>query len=93
MEMYTWKVSLEVEWKYTVKSGKKSSSYTEVDNDVAYTVAAPSGLQAIEKAKRVALEKNRGYTDDWSSDTETTVATPIKVVDVIGLSLESTLDG
>jgi len=94
MSMYVWKVSLEVEWKYTVKSiNGKSVSRTDIDNDEHFTVAAPTGLKAIEVAKRIALHKDRGYEDDWSSADETVTALPLKVVDVVGLTLETTLDG
>ena len=93
MEMYIWKVALEVEWKYVVKSGKTSKTHTDVESREDFTVAAPSGLQAIERAKKVALGKERGYVDDWSSENEITTATPIKVLDVVGLELKETLDG
>lgn len=93
MDMYIWEVRLEVEWKYAVKGGKTSKTFTDVDNDVSFTVASPSGFQAIEKAKKVALDKERGYVDDWSTEGETTTATPTKVLDVIGLELKDTLDG
>ena len=93
MSMYIWEVNLEVEWKYITKSGKKSKTWTDVDSAEEFTVAAPSGVLAIEKAKKCALDKERGYVDDWSSDSEETTATPTKVLDVVGLELKDTLDG
>ena len=93
MGMYVWEVKLEVEWKYTVTpSNGKSRTFTGVDNE-SFTVAASSGVKAIEVAKKVALDKERGYVDDWSSAEETTKAEPIKVLDVVGLELRETLDG
>lgn len=93
MSMYIWEVALEVEWKYVVKNGKTSKTHTDVESREDFTVAAPSGLQAIERAKRVALDKERGYVDDWSSENEITTATPTKVLDVVGLKLKEALDG
>lgn len=94
MEMYIWEVGLEVEWKYTVKKGKTTTSYTDVDSREDFTVASPSGIQAIERAKKVALDEKRGYVDDWSSsEAETITATPVKVLDVVALELKETLDG
>lgn len=93
MIMYIWEVTLEVEWKYTVKSGKTSKTFTEVESCEEFTVASPTGVKAIELAKKVALDKERGYVDDWSAELETTTATPSKVLDVIGLELKDTLDG
>lgn len=93
MAMYVWKVNLEVEWKYTVKSGKTSKTFTEVDNNGEFTVASPTGVKAIEIAKKVALDKGREYTDDWSDELEITTAIPSKVLDVVGLELKDELDG
>lgn len=94
MSMYIWEVTLEVQWKYVTKKGKKTSTYTDVDPSEEFTVAAPSGLAAIEKAKKLAVDsKERGYVDDWSSDDEIVTATPMKVLDVVGLELKDTLDG
>lgn len=94
MGMYVWEVKLEVEWKYTVTpSNGKSRTFTDVDSNEVFTVASSSGVKAIEVAKKVALDKERGYVDDWSSAEETTKAEPIKVLDVIGLELCETLDG
>lgn len=96
MAMYVWKVNLEVEWKYTVKSGKTSKTFT--DNE-EFTVASPTGVKAIEIAKKVALDKGREYAeweeseDDWSDEDEVTTAIPSKVLDVVGLELKDELDG
>jgi len=92
--MYIWEVILETEWKYVTKKGKKTTTHTDSDTDEHFTVAAPSGIMAIEKAKKVALDvKERGYVDDELSDGETVTASPIKILDVVGLSLKDTLDG
>lgn len=64
-----------------------------MDSREDFTVAAPSGVQAIEKAKKVALDKERAYVDERSSENELTTATPIKVLDVVALELKETLDG
>ncbi len=93
MDMYIWEVQLEVEWKYVTKGGKKSKTWTCTDSDEHFTVAAPSGFLAIEKAKKCALDKEREFVDDWSSNEEETTATPVKVLDVVGLELKETLDG
>jgi len=94
MSMYIWEVKLEVEWKYVTKSGKKSETWTDTEPDEEYVVAAPSGLQAIEVAKKCALNvKERGYEDDWSCAGEVTTAAPTKVLDVVGLELKDCLDG
>ena len=94
MEMYIWEVTLETKWKYVVKNGKKTvRTYTNTDASGKFTVAAPSGVQAIEKAKKVAVDAERGYVDDWSDENEIVTASPIKVLDVVGLNLKDTLDG
>lgn len=94
MSMYIWKVKLEVKWQYVTKVGKKSTTHKDADPSEEFTVAAPSGIQAIERAKKVALDiEERGYTDDWSSESKIVIATPIKVLDVVGLELTDTLDG
>jgi len=83
-----------VEWQYEVIiGGKKSKKFREALSDEVFHVAAPSGTKAIEVAKKVALDKERGYVDDWSSAEENTTATPLKVLDVLGLELKETLDG
>lgn len=94
MSMYIWEVTLETEWKYIVKNGNKTvRTYTDIDSSEIFTVASPSGTMAIEKAKKVALDSERGYVDDWSDANEVVTATPIKVLDVVGLTLKDTLDG
>ena len=95
MSMYTWEVTLETEWKYVVKNGNKIvKTYTDTDSSEEFTVAAPSGIQAIEKAKKIAMDSDeRGYVDDWSDQNEIVTATPSKVLDVVGLMLKGTLDG
>lgn len=94
-EMYVWEVGLEVEWKYIAKNLEtgKSKTFNDVDGSEKFTVAAPSGILAIEKAKKISLDKRRGYTDDWSSSNEVVSTIPIKVLDVISLTLKETLDG
>lgn len=95
--MYTWKVTLEVEWKYTTTPAEGKSTFsTDVDSE-DYTVAAPTGLKAIEVAKKVALDKEeRGFVDDWSNSDEKIKeikGEPVQIIDVVGLELKDELDG
>lgn len=95
MSMYIWEVTLETEWKYVVKAGTKVvRSYKYTNSSEEFNVAAPSGIQAIEKAKKLAVDgKERGYVDDWSDENEVVTATPHRVLDIVGLELKDTLDG
>lgn len=93
-KMYVWKVTLEVMVKFTVtdKEGKFIRSSKDVES-VEFSVASPTGFKAIERAGVLALDKSNEDLDDWSDSDENFLSTPIKVMDVIGLSMESELDG
>lgn len=94
-KMHVWKITLEVQNQFVVtdrNTGKQLRTSKDVE-EMEFNVAAPTGFKAIERASKLALDKENISLDDWSDHTEDFLTTPIKVVDVIGLELETSLDG
>lgn len=94
-KMFVWKVELEVQNQYKIterETGKLLRTSKDVEN-VEFHVAAPTGFKAIERAGKLALDKANIVLDDWSDPVEDFLTIPVKVMDVVELSVESTLDG
>lgn len=94
MEMYIWNIRIEIEYATRWKShdgGGEEETWTEETN---YTVAAPSGLGAIEKAGRLAKEfEPFDNSDEKEKDEPLKTTVFSRVVDVTYLELKETLDG
>ena len=94
MEMYIWEVRVEVEyitrWKDS-DGNEENDTWTEEET---YTVASPSGLGAVEKAKKLAKEfEPYDNKDDREKDEPIKTTTVNGVSDLIYLELKETLDG
>lgn len=93
--MFVWKVTLEVQQLYKVTekgTGKLLRTLKDVEQ-VEFNVASPTGFKAIERASKLALDKENIVLEDWSDPVEDFLTTPIKVMDVVELVLGTTLDG
>lgn len=95
MSMYTWKVTLDVQYKSTWKEGKVSKSSLWEESGIEYTVASPSGIEAMEKCKQIFM-KNDSWEGEHHLDNNQVVPTtesPNKVLDITGLEFLDCLDG
>jgi len=94
-KMFVWKVTLEVQNHYVVterETGKTLRTSRDVES-VEFNVAAPTGFKAIERASKLAVDKERIDLDDWSDPVERFLTTPLKVTDVLEIVQETELDG
>lgn len=94
MEMYVWKVKLEVQYESKWKENGKVKTSTWEDG-LEYTIAASSGRDAITKGEKVFLSE-APWEGEHCMDDDSIVPTterPTKILDVVGLELLETLDG
>lgn len=78
-KMFVWEVELEETWSFHVKG--------DCLDENTYTVAAKSGEEAVEKAKKIAL------AGSWEDDEDDNKVEKCVKVSLIGLERTSELDG